>query len=164
MFPSNDTARGGHFTFAARRVPKTRRAGFSLTELLVVLVILGLLMGLVAQNYLGKADQARVTTAELQIENLHGALKSYRLDIGRYPTTEQGLAALMKAPTQVQDYWHGPYLDKELPSDPWNTPYRYRYPVDNLQGLALYSLGPDATEGGEDDNADIGILPDPAAE
>ena len=141
-----------------------RAAGFSLTELLVVLVILGLLMGLVAQNYLGKADKAHVTAARLQIENLHGALKSYRLDVGHYPSTEQGLAALMKPPAEVQEYWHGPYLDKEVPDDPWRTPYRYQYPANNLQGLALYSLGADRAEGGDGDNADVGLLPETPAD
>ena len=138
--------------------------GFSLIELLVVLVILGLLVGLVAPNFWGKAEQSRGKVAQVQIENLHVALQTYRMDVGRYPSTEQGLAALMQAPAEVAEYWYGPYLNKELPLDPWRTPYQYRHPVENLQGLALYSFGADAAEGGEADNADIGFLPDAARE
>ena len=133
-------------------------SGFSLVELLVVLVILGLLIGLVAPNFMGRAEQTRSEIAKVQIENLHSALKTYRLDVGRYPSTEQGLGSLMQAPAEVAEYWHGPYLDKELPLDPWRNPYQYRYPADNLQGLALYSLGADGAEGGEGDNEDIGYL------
>ena len=142
--------------FLGRR--ETQR-GFSLVELLVVLVILGLLIGLVAPNFMGRAEQTRGEIAKVQIENLHSALKTYRLDVGRYPSTEQGLGSLMQAPAEVADYWHGPYLDKELPLDPWRNPYQYRYPADNFQGLALYSLGADGAEGGEGDNEDIGYLP-----
>ena len=138
--------------------------GFSLVELLVVLVILGLLIGLVAPNFMGRAEQSRGDVAKVQVEYLHGALKTYRMDVGRFPSTEQGLAALMRPPAEHADYWRGPYLDKELPLDPWRNPYQYRYPADNLQGLALYSLGADGAEGGEDGNADIGYLPEAATE
>ena len=138
--------------------------GFSLVELLVVLVILGLLVGLVAPNFMGRAEQSRGEVAKVQIDNLHVALQSYRLDVGRYPSTEQGLAALMQAPGEVAEYWHGPYLNKELPLDPWRNPYQYRFPADNLQGLALYSFGADGVEGGEGDNADIGFMPTVASE
>ena len=133
--------------------------GFSLVELLVVLVILGLLIGLVAPTFMGRAEKSRGDVAKVQIEYLHSALKTYRLDIGRYPSTDQGLGSLVQAPAEVAEYWHGPYLDNEVPLDPWRNPYRYSYPADNLQGLALYSLGADGTEGGEGDNADIGYLP-----
>ncbi|MDE0192377.1 MAG: type II secretion system major pseudopilin GspG [Gammaproteobacteria bacterium] len=149
------------YGFLGRR--ETHR-GFSLVELLVVLVILGLLIGLVAPTFMGRAEKSRGEVARVQIEYLHSALKTYRLDIGRYPSTEQGLGSLMQAPAEVADYWHGPYLDKEVPLDPWRNPYRYHYPADNLQGLALYSLGADGAEGGEDDNADIGYLPTAGAE
>lgn len=138
--------------------------GFSLVELLVVLVILGLLVGIVAPNFMGKAEQSRGEVAKLQIENLHVALQTYRMDVGRYPSTEQGLDALMRAPAEVAEYWHGPYLNKEMPVDPWRNPYQYRFPANNLQGLALYSFGADGAEGGEGDFADIGFLPDAASE
>ena len=140
------------------------RRGFSLVELLVVLVILGLLIGLVAPAFMGRAEKSRGDVAKVQIEWLHSALKTYHLDVGRYPSTENGLASLIEAPTEVADYWHGPYLDDELPLDPWRNPYQYRYPAENLQGLALYSLGADGAEGGEGDNADIGFLPTAGAE
>ena len=138
--------------------------GFSLVELLVVLVILGLLVGIVAPNFMGKAEQSRSDVAKVQIENLHVALQTYRMDVGQYPSTEQGLAALMQAPAEVAEYWHGPYLNKQMPVDPWRNPYQYRYPADNLQGLALYSMGPDGAEGGEGDFADIGFLPNAASD
>ena len=146
-----------------RRLVSASR-GFSLVELLVVLVILGLLIGLVAPNFLGRAEESRSDIAKVQVEYLHGALKTYRMDVGRFPSTEQGLAALMRAPAEVADYWRGPYLDKELPLDPWRNAYQYRYPAENLQGLALYSLGADGAEGGEGNDADIGYLLDTAAE
>ena len=138
---------------------RAAQRGFSLVELLVVLVILGLLIGLVAPTFMGRAEKSRGEVARVQIEYLHSALKTYRLDVGRYPSTDNGLASLIEAPAEVADYWHGPYLDDELPLDPWRNPYQYRYPADNLQGLALYSLGADGAEGGEGDNADIGYLP-----
>ena len=148
-----------------RRVPGRRVPhGFSLVELLVVLVILGLLVGIVAPNFMGKAEQSRIDVAKVQIENLHVALQTYRMDVGRYPSTEQGLAALMQAPAEVSEYWHGPYLNKEMPVDPWRNPYQYRFPADNLQGLALYSMGADGAEGGEGDFADIGFLPNEPSE
>ena len=133
-------------------------------ELLVVLVILGLLIGIVAPNFMGRAEQSRGEVAKVQIENLHSALKTYRLDVGRYPSTEQGLASLMQAPSEDADYWHGPYLDKDLPLDPWRNPYQYRFPANNLQGIALYSFGADGAAGGEGENADIGYLPEEGAE
>ena len=151
---------------APRRWASDRQApqGFSLVELLVVLVILGLLVGIVAPNFMDKAEQSRGEVAKLQIENLHVALQTYRMDVGRYPSTEQGLDALMRAPAEVAEYWRGPYLNKEMPVDPWRNPYQYRFPANNLQGLALYSFGADGAEGGEDDFADIGFLPDAASE
>ena len=171
MFQSDNT-RASAFPVRARVPAWARRlvvpiapvSGFSLVELLVVLVILGLLVGLVAPNFMGKAEQSRSDIAKVQIDNLHVALQSYRLDVGRYPTTEQGLAALMQAPAEVAEYWHGPYLNKELPVDPWRNAYQYRFPADNLQGLALYSFGADGAEGGEGDNADIGFMPNIATD
>ena len=152
--PRKRRRRGGP-TDPDRRPPH----GFSLVELLVVLVILGLLVGIVAPNFMGKAEQSRGDVAKVQIENLHVALQTYRMDVGRYPSTEQGLAALMQAPAEVAEYWHGPYLNKEMPVDPWRNPYQYRFPADNLQGLALYSMGADGAQGGEGASADIGFLP-----
>ena len=86
-------------------------------------------------------ESSKVKTAETQVKLLKGALQTYRLDVGQYPNTAQGLAALMAPPPEVADYWDGPYLEEELPMDPWRTPYVYQFPANNLQGFALYSLG-----------------------
>ena len=135
--------------------------GYTLVELMVVLVILGLLIGLVAPNFFGRSEKAHVDAAHIQMRSLYGALQTYRLDIGRYPTTSQGLAALIEAPGEVADYWHGPYLDADaVPHDPWKAPYRYEQPADTRHGFALYSLGADGATGGEDYDADIGYLPE----
>ena len=134
-------------------------AGFTLIELMVVLVILGLLAGLVGPRLFGRIDRSKVQTAETQIKMLRGALQAFRLDLGRYPTTAEGLAVLVRPSPEAADFWSGPYLDDEVPDDPWRTPYRYRYPADNLQGFALYSLGADSKDGGEGVDADIGYLP-----
>ena len=147
---------------ATAAAPAARSAGFTLIELLVVLVILGLLAGLVGPRLFGRVDTSKVQTAETQIKMLRGALQAYRLDVGRYPSNEEGLAALMRAPAEVSAWWSGPYLEDELPADPWRTPYRYRHPADNLQGFALWSLGADAKEGGDGVDADIGYLPEGA--
>ncbi len=143
-----------------RRIKAPRSSGgFSLIELMVVLVILGLLAGLVGPQLFGNVDKANVRTADTQAKMLKAALQTYRLDMGQYPTTAQGLAALVSPPTNVSDYWDGPYLEDELPLDPWRTPYVYRFPANNMHGFALYSLGADSVEGGEDVNADVGFLP-----
>lgn len=139
---------------------KRRIGGFSLIELIVVLVILGLLATLVLPRFLDRTDIARIDIANTQIKMLRGALQTYRLDVGTYPTTGQGLAGLMSAPPDVAEYWRGPYLQDELPDDPWRNPYQYAAPVDNLQGFVLYSFGADGVRGGEGDNADIGYLPE----
>ena len=137
---------------------KRTDAGFSLIELLVVLVIMGMLAGLVGPRLFSKVDSAKVKTAQTQVKMLKASLQSFRLDVGRYPNTEEGLNALMRKPDAAQR-WQGPYLDDELPMDPWFSPYIYRFGVDNLQGFALYSYGADNQEGGEGLNADVGYLP-----
>ena len=128
-------------------------------ELLVVMVILGLLAGLVGPRLFGKADEAKVQTAITQIGMLKGALNMYRLDVGRFPTSENGLAALTREPPSTE-FWQGPYLDDEVPADPWGKPYRYRDQKSGLQNFSLYSFGADGVEGGENLDADIGFLPD----
>ncbi|MCY4559718.1 MAG: type II secretion system major pseudopilin GspG [Chloroflexi bacterium] len=135
------------------------RAGFTLIELLVVLVILALLAGLVGPQLFGKVDSSKVKTAEAQIKMLHGALQTFRLDVGRYPTTVEGLDALIRPPPDAGRSWSGPYLDGAVPTDPWRTPYRYMSPADNLQGFALYSLGADSKDGGEGIDGEVGYLP-----
>lgn len=148
-------------TPAFRRRPGAagRPRGFSLIELMVVLVILGLLVGLVGPRLLGRVDTSKADTAQVQVKMLRGALLTYRLDVGQFPSTSDGLAALLAPPSKAEDFWRGPYLEDDLPLDPWRTPYRYEFPADNRQGFALYSLGADAAPGGEGINADIGYLP-----
>ena len=128
--------------------------GFTLIELLVVLVILGLLAGLVGPQVLRYTGSAKSDTARLQIEELGAGLDLYHLEVGRYPTTEEGIKALVEKPAGVS-VWNGPYLKKKrIPRDPWNNEYHYISPGE--QGVYdLYSLGSDNMEGGEDNDADI---------
>jgi general secretion pathway protein G len=138
------------------RHPTTQRSrGFTLIELMVVLVIIGVLAALIVPNVLERADDARVTAARTDVNNLMQALKLYKLDNQRYPSAEQGLQALVAKPTSgaVPQNWK-PYLDK-LPNDPWGRPYQYANP--GLQGeIDIYSFGADGVLGGEGKNADIG--------
>ncbi len=144
----------------AMRAMNSPARGFSLIELMIVLVIIGLLAGLVGPRLLDRLDSSKIAVAETQIKMLRSALQTYRLDVGAYPTTSQGLAALMSQPDDAADYWRGPYLEDVLPADPWRNPYQYEAPVNNLQGFVLYSFGADSAKGGEDDNADFGYLPE----
>ena len=135
----------------------TRRTvrGFTLLELLVVMVIIGLLAGYVGPRYFSQIGKTERRTARAQIEGLARALDAYRLDVGRYPTTEQGLQALVVAPAD-EPKWAGPYLQKGLPSDPWDRPYLYRQPATNAaHDFDLLSLGKDGQAGGEGDAADV---------
>jgi general secretion pathway protein G len=135
--------------------------GFTLIEMLVVLVIIGLLAGLVGPKLFTKVDSSKVQTAQTQVKMLKGALETLRLDIGRFPTESEGLALLNTAPAdeKVRGRWRGPYLDEELPRDPWGNPYQYSIPGANNQPFALYSLGADGKRGGEGFDADVGYLP-----
>jgi general secretion pathway protein G len=131
-----------------------RNDGFTLIELLVVLLILGLLAGLVGPRVLKYLGGAKSDTARLQIEEFGGGLDLFHLEIGRYPTTDEGLGALSQPPPGV-DNWNGPYLKKKtIPSDPWGNPYHYRSPGENGD-YDLYSLGRDNTDGGDGEDADI---------
>ena len=133
---------------------RRRQAGFTLIELLVVLVILGLLAGLVGPKVLSYLGSSRTKTAHLQIEQLGAALDLYKLDTGLYPSSAQGLAALVAAPSGAPN-WHGPYLAKgKLPDDPWGHPYRYRQPGQHGD-YDLYSFGSDDQEGGEGEAQDV---------
>ena len=134
------------------------RRGFTLLEILVVLLVLGLLAGLVAPQILGRVSEARSTTARTQLALLSTALDSYRLDNGDYPTTVQGLAALQARPAvaPVPAAWRGPYMRKDIPGDPWGRPYFYRYPGARGAGsFELFSLGRDGKEGWAGEDADI---------
>lgn len=137
---------------------KRQRRGFTLIEILVVLVVLAILASLVAPNIFRNVDTAKDATARTQIEMLGAALDAYRLDNGRYPTTDQGLAALQVAPTIEPRpiSWRGPYLRKAIPLDPWGNPYLYRFPATNGEtGFELASYGADGQPGGTGADADI---------
>ncbi|EGJ11928.1 MULTISPECIES: type II secretion system major pseudopilin GspG [Rubrivivax] len=134
---------------------RSRRRGFTLIELMVVLVILGVLAALIVPNVLNRADDARVTAARTDIHNLMQSLKLYKLDNLRYPSTEQGLDALVRKPATnpVPPNWK-PYLDK-LPNDPWGHPYQYLNP--GVKGeIDVFSYGADGQAGGEGNDADVG--------
>ncbi len=135
-----------------------RNRGFTLIEILVVIVVLAVLATLVAPNVFRHVGAARETTARTQIEMLGAALDAYRLDNGRYPTTEQGLAALWQAPTVEPraPNWRGPYLRKAVPLDPWGQAYVYGAPgTQSNSGYDLLSYGADGKPGGTGDAADI---------
>jgi general secretion pathway protein G len=142
-------------TFLRTAARRSLQAGFTLIELMVVLVIIGVLAALIVPNVLDRADDARATAARTDVNNLMQALKLYRLDNQRYPTGEQGLQALVQRPGAGPNppNWK-PYLDK-LPNDPWGRPYQYLNP--GVQGeIDVMSLGADGQPGGEGKNADVG--------
>lgn len=127
--------------------------GFTLIELLVVMVIIGLLVSYVGPKYFNQLSQSEVKAAKAQIDSIKKALDVYRLDNGAYPDQATGLMALMAPPAAARK-WRGPYLQKDIPSDPWNQPYIYRIPGEKAE-FDLLSLGADAKPGGDDENADI---------
>jgi general secretion pathway protein G len=131
-----------------------RQAGFTLVELLVVLVILSLIMGLVGPRVLSYLSDSRVKAAKLQIDSLSAALDLFYLDTGRYPSKSEGLEVLMERKPSVE-HWNGPYLQQNaLPLDPWGNPYEYRIPGEKA-AYEIVSLGADGREGGTDDASDI---------
>lgn len=130
-----------------------RQAGFTLLELLVVMVIIGLLAGYVGPRFFSQIGKSEVQTARAQINALEKALDQFRLDVGRYPLTEEGLAALNTAPAGERK-WQGPYLRKAVPDDPWEKPYQYRSPGEHGE-FDLFSFGKDGQPGGEGEAADI---------
>ena len=134
---------------------RIRSAGFTLLELLVVMVIIGLLAGFVAPRYFAQVGKSQVKAARAQIDALDKALDQYRIDVGHLPTTEQGLAALNIAP-QGEQNWAGPYLKKEVPLDPWGSPYTYVEPGTHNNDFDLMSFGKDGRPGGTGEAADLG--------
>ncbi|BBI99701.1 type II secretion system protein GspG [Ferrigenium kumadai] len=128
-------------------------SGFTLLELLVVMVIIGLLAGYVGPKYFAQIGKSEIKVTQAQISALDKALEQYRLDTGHYPSTEQGLKALMTRPTGEQR-WDGPYMKKEIPLDPWNFPYLFRSPGEHGD-YDLMSLGKDGRPGGSGEAADI---------
>ncbi|MDH4446868.1 MAG: type II secretion system major pseudopilin GspG [Acidovorax sp.] len=155
MFNFSAAYRSARF---GRPTPQVRAArGFTLIELLVVLAILTLLAGLVGPRVLNQLGGAKSRTAGVQISDLDKSLELFKLDVGRYPTSEEGLDALVKRPGSVNG-WAGPYLKGGVPQDPWGRAYRYANPGPN-GGLEILSLGADGAPGGEGENADVRNTP-----
>ena len=130
-----------------------RRRGFTLLELLVVMVIIGLLAGYVGPKFFGQIGKSEVKAARAQIDALQKSLDQYRLDVGHYPSTEQGLAALFSKPAD-EPKWSGPYLAKAVPKDPWGNAYQYRSPGEHGE-YDLLSYGRDGRPGGEGEDDDL---------
>lgn len=142
--------------FSMQRI-NTRARGFTLIEIMVVIVILGILAALVVPKLIGRVDESRVAAAKLDINNLKAALNMYKLDNQRYPTTEQGLQALVTKPTtgpEAKGWRQGGYIEK-LPNDPWKNPYQYLSPGTH-GAFDIFSYGADGQPGGTGDDADIG--------
>lgn len=137
-----------------RHRKKTGQSGFTLMELLVVLAILGLLMSLVGPQVLKQLGGAKSKTALIQIRDLEQALEMYKLDVGRYPSTAQGLEALVDKPSGVSG-WNGPYLKGAVPQDPWNQDYIYKYPGERSE-LDIMTYGQNGSPGGDGEDSDIG--------
>ena len=133
---------------------RTQESGFTLIEMMVVMVIIGLLVALVGPNFIRQGEKAKGKAARAQIEMLGTALDTFRLDVGRYPTTQEGLAALRQRPFGT-DRWDGPYLKKDVPADPWGRPYYYRSPGEGGRPYDLVSYGADGAPGGDGDNRDV---------
>ncbi len=137
------------------RITSSRQSAFTLLEILIVLALVGLLAGVLITNVDRIFGDSQVQIAEQQVnESFRAPLMSYRIHMGSYPTTEEGLEALIRAPEGRSDRWRGPYLERnEVPRDPWGNPYQYRYPGErNSNGYDLYSYGPD----GQDSDQNIG--------
>lgn len=137
---------------------RLNRRGFTLIELLVVITVLAILASLVTPLVFRNVGDAKVTAARTQMDMLGLALDAYRLDNDYYPTTSQGLAALMARPGVAPEArnWRGPYMKRQVPVDPWGRPYQYQSPTDSTDGYRLGSLGRDGTEGGDGEDADLG--------
>jgi general secretion pathway protein G len=133
---------------------RARHAGMTLIEILVVLTLIGVVLGIVGTNYLGKSEQAKAKAAKIEIEQIGQALDLFKLELGRYPTTSQGLKALVAAPSGLSN-WAGPYWKKSTtPKDPWGHEYKYQSPGTHGP-YDIVSLGADGVEGGEGANKDI---------
>ena len=136
-----------------KRENRKSEQGFTLIEILVVIIIIGLLAALVGPRLFGKVGMAKLKAAKAQIELFGTAFDAFRLDTGRYPTTEEGLKSLREKPSGIEN-WEGPYLPKEIPVDPWGKPYVYKAPGEHGD-YDLISYGLDGAEGGEGENQDI---------
>ena len=131
-----------------------RQRGMTLIEILVVLVLIGIVMGVVAGNFIGRGEEAKRKAAKIEIEQIGQTLDLYKLETGRYPTTQEGLQALISAPAGVNN-WNGPYWKKSIiPKDPWGNEYKYASPGQH-GAYDIYSYGADGKEGGDGANKDI---------
>lgn len=132
---------------------KTHRArAFSILELLLVLVILGILAGIVGVRFAGQSGKAKITATKTEMGSIKTALQTFELHIGRFPTTQEGLDALYEEPSGLNDdEWEGPYLDERIDEDEWGNEYVYTSPGDHNKDYDLYSFGPDGKDGGDDD-------------
>lgn len=137
-----------------RRDGCSRESGFTLVELMVTVMILGILFSIVGVTVFKRIDETKWKTTVIQIRTLESALESYRLDMGDYPSSDQGLQALRGAPDGV-DGWFGPYLNKAVPTDKWGRPYIYRFPGEETDGYEIISYGKDGNPGGDMWNKDI---------
>lgn len=133
---------------------KKAQSGITLVEMLVVLAIIGLLAGLVGPAVLNQLGGAKTKTAAVQIKDFEQSLEMFKLDVGRFPTTQEGLKSLVTKPTAVNG-WNGPYLKSGLPQDPWNRDYMYKSPGEKSE-VDIYSYGQDGAPGGEGENSDVG--------
>jgi len=133
-----------------------QKRGFTLVELLVVIVIIGLLASLVAPKLFGKLEDAKVKTAKAQLSMISTALDAFKLDVGRYPTTQEGLKVLWSDPGNIPN-WNGKYLPKPIKKDPWGHPYYYKSPGEDGEPYDLKSLGADGQLGGTGENKDISV-------
>lgn len=140
---------------SANRCRAVGRRGFTLLEMLVVILIIGLLTGIVAPRFLGQIARSETTAARAQIDAFDKALQAFRIDVGRYPSTSEGLQALVIAPPN-EPRWRGPYLKDAIPSDPWGSPYKYSYPSARGKDYDVVSYARDHAAGGNGDDADIG--------
>lgn len=141
-------------TFTSRPPRRADQRGFTLLEIIIALAILSMLVGIAVVNFNGLFDNAQLTTAKVFVnDSVKLPLFSYKANMGDYPSTAEGLQALISAPANKTDSWHGPYLgDPKIPLDPWGEPYVYRYPgTKNKSGYDIFSKGPDKTEGTADD-------------
>lgn len=131
-----------------------QQRGFTLLELLVVILIIALLTGIVGPRFMGQISHSEVVTAQAQLDSLAKAIDAYRIDVGHYPTMDQGLNALVQQPS-TDLKWRGPYVQGDIPLDPWGMPYRYQTPGSNGRDYLLMSYGHDKMLGGSGDDADL---------